>query len=47
MFLREVGTNKSLIKKFLEFPVGLYADDAAWIRPLDNDIESVFNPKKK
>lgn len=46
MFLREVGTNKSLIKKFLEFPVGLYAEDNAWIRPLDNDIESVFNPKK-
>lgn len=46
MFLKEVGINKTLIRKFLEFPVQLYSDDPCWIRPLDNDIEAIFNPKK-
>lgn len=46
MVLKEVGRDKYLIKKFLEFPVGLYANDESWIRPLDNDIEGVFDPRK-
>jgi hypothetical protein len=33
-------------KEFLMLPVRLYKDDKNWIRPLDNDIENVFNPQK-
>ena len=46
MILKEVGKDKGLTKLFLEFPVALYATDANWIRPLDNDIEAIFDPKK-
>jgi GNAT superfamily N-acetyltransferase len=46
MFLKEVGKDKGLIKLFLEFPVALYATDANWIRPLNNDIEAIFDPRK-
>ena len=34
------------IKLFLNFPSLLFVDDEHYIRPLDNDIEAVFNPKK-
>jgi hypothetical protein len=37
-------TNKKLIKDFLNMPVSLYAKDNNWIRPLDDDIEKIFNP---
>jgi hypothetical protein len=30
-------------RKFLEFPVWLYREDKNWIRPLDADIERVFD----
>lgn len=33
-------------KDFLLFPLSIYADDPNWIRPLDKDIESVFDPAK-
>lgn len=33
-------------KAFLELPLTIYADDPNWIRPLDADIESVFEPSK-
>ncbi|MDY0347537.1 MAG: hypothetical protein RBR13_01775 [Tenuifilaceae bacterium] len=33
-------------KEFLALPVRLYRDTPNWIRPLDNDIENVFNPQK-
>lgn len=33
-------------KQFLSVPLSLYRDDKHWIRPLDEDIESVFDPKK-
>lgn len=33
-------------KEFLEFPSRLYKHDKNYIRPLDKDIEEVFNPKK-
>ncbi len=33
-------------KEFLEFPARLYKNEKNWIRPLDNDIEAVFDPKK-
>ncbi|MEN9703728.1 MAG: hypothetical protein RLZZ209_1156, partial [Bacteroidota bacterium] len=46
MFLREVGDDARLKKTFLEFPVQLYASDSNWIRPLNNDIESIFDPRK-
>ncbi len=46
MYLKEVGSDSSLQKAFLEFPVSLYANDSNWIRPLDNDINAIFDPKK-
>jgi len=33
-------------KEFLLFPVELYKYEPNWIRPLDSDIESIFDPKK-
>jgi len=33
-------------KEFLQLPVRLYKDDENWIRPLDQDIESIFDPSK-
>ncbi|HDP55054.1 MAG TPA: hypothetical protein ENN24_05150 [Bacteroidetes bacterium] len=33
-------------REFLEVPVSLYKNDPNWVRPLDNDIESIFDPKK-
>jgi len=33
-------------KAFLLFPVTLYKNEPNWIRPLDKDIESVFDPEK-
>ena len=39
-------TDNATRKEFLEFPVRLYRDHPNWIRPLDNDIEAVFDPKK-
>lgn len=32
--------------EFIQFPVRLYQNDAHWIRPLDADIENVFDPTK-
>ncbi|MGZ5264458.1 MAG: hypothetical protein ACXWBY_03885 [Kaistella sp.] len=34
------------IKLFLDFPATLFADDKNYIRPLDKDIEAVFDPQK-
>ena len=39
-------TNKKNIREFLDFPSTLYKEDKNWIRPLDEDIEKIFNPKK-
>jgi len=39
----EVKT-KSDIKEFLQLPVKLYKNEKNWIRPLDKDIEEVFDP---
>lgn len=46
MILKEVGGDKALKRIFLEFPVSLYASDPNWIRPLDQDIEVIFDPNK-
>ena len=41
----EVIDNKSK-KEFLEFPIRLYKGVENWIRPIDNDVEEVFEKKK-
>ncbi|UTA68864.1 hypothetical protein [Emticicia sp. 21SJ11W-3] len=46
MKIVEVGNNKHFRKEFLEFPVRLYNGNPYWIRPLDNDIERIFDPTK-
>ena len=33
-------------KEFLLFPVRLYQNEKTWIRPLDKDIEGVFDPEQ-
>ncbi|MFL9834552.1 hypothetical protein [Chryseobacterium terrae] len=33
-------------KEFLDFPARLYQHDKNYIRPLDKDIEEIFNPEK-
>src|SRR5580698_6066329 len=33
-------------KQFIEFPVKLYKDSLHWIRPLDKDIDNVFDSGK-
>lgn len=37
--------NTALVQEFLQLPVRLYQNEPKWIRPLDKDIEAVFNPK--
>lgn len=41
----EVTTAKQA-KEFLTLPVKLYKNEPAWIRPLDKDVESVFDSEK-
>ncbi len=43
--LVEVNTSK-LEKEFILLPVRLYKKDKSWVRPLDNDINEVFDPSK-
>src|SRR4051812_21213348 len=33
-------------QRFLQVAIDLYRDDPNWIRPLDKDIEEVFDPAK-
>ena len=33
-------------KEFLELPVRLYRNEQNWVRPLDFEIENIFNPKE-
>ncbi|MBK5285449.1 MAG: hypothetical protein JJE25_08585, partial [Bacteroidia bacterium] len=33
-------------KDFLLLPCSIYKDEPNWIRPLDKDIEGVFDPKQ-
>lgn len=37
--------NRTTINKFIKLPTVLYRDTKTWIRPLDKDIENVFDPK--
>jgi len=46
MTIIEVADDKKLQQEFLLLPVKLYTEDANWIRPLDQDIEHTFDPKK-
>ncbi len=43
--LIEVKDKKSK-KEFLDFPTKLYSHDKNWSRPLNQDIEAIFDPKK-
>lgn len=45
MQIREVVTQADA-KLFLELPLLIYKDDANWIRPLNKDIEEVFDLEK-
>ncbi|MGE5107609.1 MAG: hypothetical protein ACM3H8_08695, partial [Sphingobacteriales bacterium] len=38
--------NSQTEKEFLQVAISLYKNDPNWIRPLDKDINDVFNPKK-
>ena len=33
-------------REFLQLPVQLYKNEKNWIRPLDKDVEAVFDPKE-
>jgi hypothetical protein len=39
-------TDKKTARAFLDFPKQLYKDDPNWISPLDNTVESVFDPQQ-
>lgn len=43
--IREVNDKKTR-KEFLDFPARLYKKDKNWSRPLNEDIEKVFDPKQ-
>jgi hypothetical protein len=45
MVLTEVQS-RSEAREFINLPVRLYKGVPQWIRPLDKDIEGVFNPEK-
>lgn len=45
MKLQEVK-DKGTVREFLQLPVRLYKNEKNWIRPLNQDIEAVFDPKK-
>ncbi|MFH1004585.1 MAG: hypothetical protein V1781_03695 [Bacteroidota bacterium] len=45
MNLIEINT-KQAKKEFLKVPLAIYKNDKNWIRPLDRDIENVFDLKK-
>lgn len=38
--------DKRFAKKFLEVPITIYKNDPNFIRPLDKDVNDVFDPKK-
>lgn len=45
--MKEIPVNdEETRREFLEFPTRLYKNDKNYIRPLDKDIEEVFNPRR-
>lgn len=45
MVVSEVKTPDD-VRAFIQLPLRLYQDVPQWIRPLDKDVESVFDPEK-
>lgn len=45
MVIKEVSSKRD-INEFLQLPVRLYKGNSNWIRPLDKDIESIFDKDK-
>ncbi|MEI6816541.1 MAG: hypothetical protein WCL14_08010 [Bacteroidota bacterium] len=45
MNLQEVKTAKDA-EAFLKAPLAIYKNDAFWVRPMDNDVNAVFDVKK-
>ncbi|PZR31858.1 MAG: hypothetical protein DI538_20395, partial [Azospira oryzae] len=45
MQVQEVVTAEQ-IREFLQLPIRLYKNTPQWIRPLDADVESVFDKEK-
>lgn len=39
-------TDKKTAKEFIQLPLRLYKNEKSWIRPLDKDVENVFDPQK-
>lgn len=39
-------SDKKTVREFISLPVRLYKNEKFWIRPLDKDIETVFDTKK-
>lgn len=46
MIIAEEVQSKAQGREFLEFPARLYQHDPNYVRPLDKDINEVFNPEK-
>jgi len=44
--LLEVGNDPFRQSEFLKLPVRIYRKNPYWIRPLDTDIEAIFDPEK-
>ena len=45
MLIQEVN-NPKLAREFVKMAIPIYKDYPNWIRPLDKDIEAIFNPKQ-
>ena len=45
MTIREVSSNRDR-EEFLRLPLRIYHNDPEWIRPLDKDVEEVFDPER-
>lgn len=39
-------SDRATARRFLELPASIHKDNPRWIRPLDKDIEEVFDPEK-
>ncbi len=44
-YLKEVNSKEDK-QEFLDFPARLYKEDKNWIRPLDDDVEKIFDPAR-
>jgi hypothetical protein len=45
MIIEEVQTRRQA-REFIDLPKRIYADDPVWVCPLDQEIESIFDPEK-